>query len=69
MTVCCAKDPEKGRRAQWKLVVEMVRYPGGYLRPRRRDAGLLSGDEAVEHYEEPGSFEETYFAHHLHGEQ
>ena len=53
-----------------KVVAEMIRYPGGYLRfsgPVKLDC--YQGDEVVEHYEETGSFEETYFAHHLHGEQ
>jgi hypothetical protein len=52
-----------------KLVAEMIRHPGGYLRfsgPVTLDR--YEGDEVVEHYEEPGSFEETSFAHHLHGE-
>jgi len=53
-----------------KVMAEMIRYPGGYLRfsgPVKLDCYV--GDEVVEHYEEPGSFEETYFAHRLHGGQ
>ena len=53
-----------------KLVAEMIRYPGGFLRfsgPVTRHG--YQGDDVVEHCKEPGSFEETYFAHHLHGAQ
>ena len=47
----------------------MIWCPGGYLRfsaPVTLDR--YQGDEIVEHYQEPGFFGETYFAHHLHGE-
>jgi hypothetical protein len=53
-----------------KPLAVLIRYPGGYLRfsgPVRPDR--YQGDEVVEHCEEPGSFEQTYFAHHLHGER
>ncbi len=53
-----------------KVLAELIRYPGGYLRfsaPVSLD--LYEGDELIEHYEEPGSFEETYFARELHGRQ
>ena len=53
-----------------KLVAELIRYPGGYLRfagPVRLDR--YQGDELVEHYEEDGSFEQSFFARELHGEQ
>ena len=52
-----------------KVVAEMIRYPGGYLRfsaPVSFDH--YEGDELIEHYEEPGSFEQTYFGRHLHEE-
>ncbi len=53
-----------------KVLAELIRYPGGYLRfssPVSLDH--YEGDELIEHYEEPGTFEETYFARELHGEQ
>jgi hypothetical protein len=52
-----------------KLVAELVRYPGGYLRfsgPVSLDR--LEGDEVVEHYEGAGSFEQNYFGQELRGE-
>jgi hypothetical protein len=52
-----------------KLVAELVRYPGGYLRfsgPVRLDC--LQDGEVVEHYEGPGSFEQNYFGQKLHGD-
>lgn len=52
-----------------KLVAELVRYPGGYLRfsgPVTLDC--LEGGEVVEHYEDAGSFEQNYFGQRLHGD-
>jgi hypothetical protein len=53
-----------------RIVAEIVRYPGGYL----RFAGPVTleryrGGELIERYEEAGSFEQSYFARELHGEQ
>ena len=53
-----------------KLLAEIIRYPGGYLRfsgPVSLDR--YQGEEIVEHYEEPGSFEQCYFGREIHGEQ
>ena len=53
-----------------KLVAELLRYPGGYLRfsgPVSLDR--YQGGELVEHYEETGSFEECYQASEIHGDQ
>jgi len=52
-----------------KLVGELIRYPGGYL----RFSALVSldcyqGDEVVEHYEDEGVFEQMYFARQIHEE-
>ena len=52
-----------------KVVAKIIRYPGGYL----RFSGTVSldcykGGEVVEHYEEPGEFEQFYSAHHIHPE-
>jgi hypothetical protein len=53
-----------------KLMAELVRYPGGYLRfsgPVSLDR--CQGEEVIEHYEGTGSFEENFFGHKLHGDQ
>ena len=53
-----------------KIVAELLRYPGGYLRfsgPVSLDR--YQGGELVEHYEETGSFEECYQASEIHGDQ
>jgi hypothetical protein len=53
-----------------KVVAELIKYPGGYLRfsgPLILDC--YQGGEVVEHYEETGSFEECYFASEIHGDQ
>jgi hypothetical protein len=53
-----------------KLVAELLRYPGGYLRfsgPVSLDR--YQGGELVEHFEETGSFEECYQASEIHGDQ
>ena len=53
-----------------KLVAEIIRYPGGYLRfsgPVVLDR--YNGDELVEHYEAPGSFEQCYWQRDIHGER
>ncbi len=53
-----------------KLVAEIIRYPGGYLRfsgPVILDR--YRGDEVVEHYEEPGSFEQCYWQRDIHGDR
>ncbi len=50
-----------------KLVAELIRYPGGYLRfsgPVSLDC--YQGGELVEHFEETGSFEECYQASEIH---
>lgn len=53
-----------------KMLAELVRYPGGYLRfSAAVSLDHYEGDKLVEHFEEPGSFEETYFARELHGDQ
>ena len=53
-----------------KVVAELIRYPGGYLRfagPVTLDR--YEGDEVVEHCEDQGSFEECYWQHAIHGEK
>ena len=53
-----------------KLLAELIRYPGGYLRfagPVTLDR--YEGDEVVEHWEDLGSFEECYWQHGIHGEK
>ncbi len=53
-----------------KLVAEIIRYPGGYLRfsgPVTLDR--YKGEELLEHYSELGSFEECYWQHGIHGEK
>lgn len=52
-----------------KLVAEIVRYPGGYLRfsgPVTLD--VCEGENVVEHYEEGGTFEQPWFGEEIHGE-
>ncbi len=52
-----------------KVVAEIVRYPGGYLRfsgPVSLDR--YEGEQVVEHFEELGSFEQCYFGREIHGE-
>ena len=53
-----------------KLIAEIIRYPGGYL----RFTGPVSLDryqdgEIVEHHEELGSFEECYWQREIHGDR
>jgi hypothetical protein len=53
-----------------KLLAEIVRYPGGYL----RFTGPVALDhyrdgEVVEHHEQLGSFEECYWQRTIHGER
>ena len=53
-----------------KVVAEIIRYPGGYLRfsgPVSLDR--YQGEEVVEHLEELGSFEQCYFGRDIHGEE
>jgi hypothetical protein len=53
-----------------KVLAEIIRYPGGYLRfsgPVSLDR--YDGEEVVEHLEEIGSFEQCYFGRDIHGEQ
>jgi hypothetical protein len=53
-----------------KVVAEIIRYPGGYLRfsgPVTLDR--YQGKGVVEHLEELGSFEQNYYGHEMHGEQ
>ncbi len=53
-----------------KLLAEIIRYPGGYLRftgPVTLDR--FEDGEVVEHYEELGSFEECYWQRAIHGER
>ena len=53
-----------------KLVAEIIRYPGGYLRfsgPVVLDR--YEGGAIVEHYEAPGSFEQCYWQRDIHGER
>ena len=52
-----------------KVVAEILRYPGGYLRfsgPVSLDR--YQGERVIEHFEELGSFEQCYFGRELHGE-
>lgn len=53
-----------------KVLAEIIRYPGGYLRfsaPVKMDH--YEGDELVEHFEAPSTFEQTYFDRKLHEEE
>ena len=52
-----------------KVLAEIIRYPGGYLRfsaPVSLDR--YDGEHLVEHFEELGSFEQCYFGRDIHGE-
>lgn len=53
-----------------RVVAEIIRYPGGYL----RFAGPVileryRGEELVERYEEEGSFEHNFLAREIHGDR
>jgi hypothetical protein len=53
-----------------KVLAEIVRYPGGYL----RFAGPVTlerylGDELIERHEATASFEQSYLAREIHGDQ
>jgi hypothetical protein len=57
-------------RGLQKVVAEIIRYPGGYLRfsgPVSLDC--YEGSEVVEHYETTGVFEQMYFAREIHMDQ
>ena len=61
---------QKVRLENQKLVAEIIRYPGGYLRfsgPVVLDR--YEGGKIVEHYEAPGSFEQCYWQRDIHGER
>jgi hypothetical protein len=53
-----------------KLMAELIRYPGGYLRftgPVTLDR--YQGGEVVEHHEQLGSFEQCYWQRVIHGDR
>lgn len=53
-----------------KVVAKIIRYPGGYLRfsgPVTLDR--YQAEDVVERLAEFGSFEQTYYGHHIHGDQ
>ena len=53
-----------------KVVAEIIRYPGGYLRfsgPVSLDR--YQGEEVIEHVEELGSFEQNFYGHEIHGDE
>jgi hypothetical protein len=53
-----------------KVIAEIIRYPGGYLRfSASIKMDHYEGDELIEHYEEPSTFEQTYFDRQLHEEE
>jgi hypothetical protein len=46
-----------------KVVGELIRYPGGYLRfSALVSMNCYQGDQRIEHYEKTGVFEQMYFA-------